>query len=207
MSITSRIDNNLSAIFDTENDDIYKALICDADGTIPETISKPTDIDIGMMASQIEYLRLLSIDLLKQMYIDQASGEFLEYTLVEFFNKYQESGETETQWVQRTIAEVLRPKVSTAMIIQNTDQYSSQTPVIRKAQTISAYAGFSYCGIDIYNEEQSLLPDRTMSYDNQYYTFVLILYDVETENITTIKELIRNIIGAGITCILLFEDS
>jgi len=207
MSIGTRINNSLAAIFNTENDDIYKALICNEDGNNPETITKPTDIDLGMMTSQVEYLRRLSIDLAKQLYIDEASGEFLTYTLVEFFDSLQQSGESETEWIQRTISEIFRPKVSRAMIIASTEQYSSQTPIRRDPQTISAYADYSWCDCSVYDADQACLPAITMPYDNHYYTFILVLYDVDIDLIETIKGLIRKIIGAGITCILLLEET
>ena len=123
MGIVDRINNNLSTLYDIE-DPIYKSLICDKDGTIPATITKPTDIDIGAIASQIEYLRQLAICLVRQMFIDEATGEFLEFQLNEYFASLQLEDETEAEWVQRAIATVFQQKVSRATIIYSLRPYN-----------------------------------------------------------------------------------
>lgn len=144
MGIVDRINNNLETLFDPENDQIYKSLICDKDGEIPSTITKPTDIDIGAIASEIEYFRLLSIDLIKQLYINQASGKFLKYQLEEYFASLRLEDETDVEWVQRTIANVFQQKVSRASIIFSLRPYSSQEPEITNVIQESAFADFSF---------------------------------------------------------------
>ena len=147
INITKRINSNLSALYKID-DPIYQALICDNTGTNPDTISLPTDIDLGSITSEIEYLRRLSIDLLKQMYIDKASGEFLKYQLEEFFDSLRLEDELDIEWVQRTIATVFQNKVSNATIIYALRDYSTQEPELSNIIQESAYADF--CFADVY---------------------------------------------------------
>ena len=141
-NITLRINDNLNSIFNIENDDIFKSVICDDTGTIPATITVPTDIDIGAIASQIEYLRLLSLSLAKQVYIDQATGLFLKYELEEFFNCVQLEGETEAQWIARVIYLIFQPRVSTAAIISALRLYSDPDALVTLSGSVA-------CQIDI----------------------------------------------------------
>ena len=85
MSTVDRINNNLSAFFDI-NDEVYRRLISDNQGTNPDTFVLPTDIDIGVLASQIEWLRRIKNTLNEQIYLNSSEGEFLKYTLETFFN-------------------------------------------------------------------------------------------------------------------------
>jgi hypothetical protein len=213
MGIVDRINNNLATLYNVENDDIYKSLICDKDGTIPSTITKPTDIDIGAMASQIEYLRLLSIDLVKQIYIDQASGDFLKYQLEEFFNSLRLENETDADWVQRTIDLILKPKVSRASIIYSLRPYSSLEPEITTVTDESAFA--DVCFADVYNSYSYELdgitwffvPAVAENYQFSFYTVKIILYDTETSDVVTVQNLIENMLAAGISYILVIQST
>lgn len=208
MGIVDRINNNLNTLYDVNND-IYKSLICDKDGTIPETITIPTDIDIGAIASQIEYLRLLSIFLIRQLFLDEATGEFLKYQLNEFFDSLQLEDETDVEWVQRTIATVFQPKVSRASIIYALRPYSSQEPEIVNVFQESAFADF--CFSDVYNSGMLTMPDGTVvvfvpaisgDYENAFFTIKVILYDATTDDLYTVKNILDKIIAAGISYII-----
>ena len=205
MAITDKINNNLKTLFNID-DPVYKSLICDRNGTIPSTISKPTDIDIGAIASQIEYLRLLSITLIKQLYLDEAASEFLKYQLNEFFNSLQFEDESDAEWVQRTIATVFQQKVSRAAIIYWLRPYSSLEPEISNVLTSSAFAGFCFAGR--YDAGTYTMPDGTIivyvpalagSYDSSCYTIKITLYDTASVDIWTVQNILRKIIAAGIT--------
>lgn len=212
MGITDRVNNNLKLLFDVDDDPIYKSLVCDKDGTIPETIAIPTDIDIGAIASQIEYLRLLSIDLVKQLYIDQASAEFLKYQLEEFFSSLRIENETDSAWVQRTIATVLQQKVSQASIIYSLRPYSSLEPEITNVVVESAFADFSFA--DVYNSGSYAMADGTVviwvpavaeNAQSNFYTVKITLYDTNNNEILTVQNIIENMIAAGISYILVIE--
>lgn len=206
--ITDRINNNLSALFDVNDDPLYKALISDKNGTIPATITKPTDIDIGVIASQIEYLRQLSINLVKQMYIDQAQTDFLEFVLNNYFSSLKLQDETDAQWVQRTIATVFNQKVSRAAIIFLLRPFSSQEPEITDVSLENALADFSYA--DIYESGETELDGKTIyyftavaeSFESAFFTIKIILYDTPSTEIVTVQDIIHKITAAGITTIL-----
>lgn len=208
--ITDRINNSLNTLFDPENDRIYQSLVCDKNGTIPATINKPTDIDIGVFASQVEYLRLLTIDLIKQIYIDQASGEFLKYQLEEFFGSLRLEDETDAEWVQRTIAIVFQHKVSRATIIYSLRPYSTREPIISNVVEDSAYADFSFA--DVYIKSKSLnpygtgyvfvFPAITENYSSAFFTIKITLYDTPSSDIFTVQGILDNILAAGISYVL-----
>ena len=206
--ITDTINESLDALFNVEDDRIYKALVCDSAGTIPATITKPTDIDIGIIASQIEYLRRLSIDLLKQMYIDQASGEFLKYQLEEFFSSLKLEDETDVEWVLRTIAIVFQQKVSRATIIFSLRSFSTQEPVISSVVEDSAFADFSYA--DVYVKDKVLfgteyvfvLPAVAENYSSAFFTIKITLHDTPASDIYTVQGILDRILAAGISYVL-----
>jgi len=205
MNIISTLNDNLSAIFDIDDDPLYKSLICDQDGTIPTTITKPTDIDIGAIASQIEYLRRLSIDLITQMRVDLAEGDFLEYTLEEFFASLRAESETDAAWVQRTIDLVLQPKVSWASLIIALRPYSSVEPVIQRNVTQSAFADFSYADIYVADEvifggeTVFVLPAIAEEDQSSYFSIKVILWDTLSSDYYNVTNLLDAIIAAGIS--------
>lgn len=214
MSVIERINNNLQALYNIDDDDIYKSLICNKDGTIPSTIALPTDNDIGATASMIEYLRLLSICLVRQLYLDEASGEFLVYTLNEFYNSLRLEDETDSEWVQRTIATVFQPKVSRASIIYSLRPYSSLEPEITNIIQESAFSDFSFS--DVYNSGSYTMADGTLvvwvpaiveSFESSFFTIKITLYDTATEDIWTVQNIIQKLIAAGISYILVIEQT
>ncbi len=205
--ITDKINNNLNAVFDIENDDIFKALICDKDGTIAGTVNLPTDINIGALASQIEYLRQLSISLVNQIYIDEASSVFLTYILNNFFDSLQYESETDQEWISRTIATVLKPKVSRATIIYALRPYSTLEPEIENIETQNAYSDYSYSSIFVSDLDQLVLAAIAEDYDNALFMIKITLYDTETSKLNIIYELLSIMLGAGIDYVLVIKAS
>jgi hypothetical protein len=209
MSIVTRINDNNRALFDVDDDPVYKSLVCNKNGAVPAIITKPDQITIGAIASQVEYLRKLSIELIKQLYINTASGEFLKYQLETFFNSLRAEDETDAAWVQRTIQIVFYPKLSRAAIIFALRPYSpGHDAVITTVEEKSGYADFSFAGV--YIEGQSVnpgpdnynivvLPAIAEAYDSSYYTIQIDLYDTNLADIYNIMDLLDRIITAGIT--------
>jgi hypothetical protein len=206
--ITERINQNLSALFDKNNDRVYKVLISDSDGTIPATIAKPTDIDIGAIASQIEYLRRLSINTAEQMYLDQASSSFLKFILNNYFDSLRISNESDADWISRVIATIFSHKVSRATIIYAMRPFSSQEPEITNVITQSAFADFSYADVyvsdevDFEGETVYVLSAVAENYESAFFTLKVILYDTDLSDIYTIQDILDSIIASGISVII-----
>lgn len=212
MSVMDLINNNLKTLFNI-NDDVYKSLICDAEGTIPETITIPTDIDIGVMASMVEYLRLLSIDLVSQIYLNQADGELLEYQLEDFFNSLRAEGESDTEWIARTISQIFSHKVSNATIIYAMRPYSSQEPIITLGTTGLMFADVSFA--DRYRRYDtewngmnfSVFPSYAKSDGSTLFSIIITLYDTQLKDLHTIVGLLNKYIAAGIAYTLILLET
>lgn len=201
--ITIRVNDSLSKIFKTD-DPIYKAVICDKDGVPEVSIVKPTDFNLGAITNNIEYLRRLGIDLLKQIFIDQASGEFLKYTLQTFFASLRLEGETEEDWIQRTISLIFQPRISRASLIFALRSYSSQEPQIIAGGGDSMFADVSFADIGTkYTTTYEgspfyVFPALAQSDESSYYSIVVILYDTPSNQIYTVSDIINQYIAAGI---------
>lgn len=209
--IIDRINDMLRALFDIDNDPVFQSLVCDKNGTIPGTILKPTDIDVGAFASQVEYLRLLAITLMKQIYINQASGEFLKYQLEIFFNNFRQTGETDSAWVERTNNLVFYPKVSRAAIIYMLRPYSSEEPQVSTVNILNAFADFSYADFYLTGKTDDAEPVFVTSAiatetESNYFTIQIILYNTTPAQIYDIQYLLEKIIAAGMTYVLLIYN-
>jgi hypothetical protein len=210
--ITDRINNNLSALFDSENQ-IYKVLISDSDGTIPETINKPSDIDIGMIASQKEYLRRLALYLVRQMYLDQAETVILEYILNNFFDSLRLTDETDQQWINRVLATVFNHKVSRATIIFALRPFSSQEPEITNVIEDAAFADFSYADVYVRDTVEFeggtvyVLPAVAEDFESAFYTIRITLYDTPLSEVFTVRDILDKVIAAGITVQFFIKQS
>jgi hypothetical protein len=210
--IVENINNNLKGLFDT-SDDIYIALIADKNGVIASVITKPTDIDIGAIASQQEYLRRVSLGLKNQIFIDQATGEFLKFTLEEFFASIRLINETELEWIERTAKKVFQPKLSEATFIVALRPYSSIEPLIENNVSSSAFAGLSFASrvktfvADWSGSSIKIYPAIARSFSSSLYSILITLYDTPSGDINTVINIIENNIAAGITYELVIKSS
>lgn len=203
-AITVRFNNSLKSVWNID-DPIYRALICDGDGTIPSTINKPTDIDIGAIAGDVEYLRMLSQSLLKQMYADTATGEYLKYTLQEFFGSTQLEGEDEAAWIQRVNGIVFNQKVSRASIIYAMRPYSPNgEPEIVNASGDAMFADVSFA--DRYKRDTqefdsknfSVYPSYAQTAESSLYLIIVILYGTSQTDLFSVLDVLKNVVAAGI---------
>lgn len=203
-AITVRFNNSLKSVWNID-DPIYRALICDGDGTIPSIINKPTDIDIGAIAGDIEYLRILSQSLIKQICVDTATSEYLKYTLQKFFGSTQLEGEDEATWIQRVNGIVFSPKVSRASIIYALRPYSPNgEPEIVNTIGDAMFADVSFA--DRYKRETqtvhgknfSVYPAYSQTAESSFYAITVILYGATQSSLFSIVDIIKNMIAAGI---------
>ena len=212
MSIIDRVNNNLATLYDIENE-IYKSFICDQNGIIPSEITKPTDIDIGAITSQIEYLRQLSICLVRQLFLDEAAEEFLAYQLTEFFGSLRLENESDVDWVQRTIATVFQPKVSRATLIFSLRPYSSEEPVIENVLSDAMFANYSFASryrkfrATWSGSEKTVYPATSRNFAFSLFTIRIVLVDTPTNKLFTVGNIIRGVLAAGISYELVIRSS
>lgn len=201
--ITTRINNNVKAVWNVD-DPIYKVAICNSDGTIPSTITKPTDIDIGAIASELEYLRLFSLSLIKQLTLTNASTDFLKYTLENFFGSYRLDGETDAEWLNRVIATVFQPKVSRAAIIYALRAYSNQEPEIEDGSGSSAFSNVCFAGRNkkylttFKGKTFFVFPATANDFSSLYFFIIITIYQNNTANVMNAVNVINKMIAAGI---------
>lgn len=203
--IAIRINDSLRAIYNVDTDPIYKAVICDRDGIPESAIVKPTDFNLGAVTNNIEYLRRLGKDLLKQLYINQASGEFLKYELEIFFKSLRLQDETEASWIARTISLVFQPRVSKASIVYALRPYSSLEPEIISGGGDSAFADSSFADrmtkytTTFDGNNFVVYPAYAQTESSAYYSIVIILYDTPNSSLYTVSDIINKYIAAGIS--------
>lgn len=211
MSIIDRINNNLSAFFDID-DEIYRRLISDNLGTNPETFTLPTDIDIGILASQIEWLRRIKNILNNQIYLNSSEEEFLKYILETFFNSKKLEDESDEQWINRAIATVFQQKCSRAAIIVALRDYSSPSdPRIESLIENSGFMDFSF--MDAYNNATftigeitvHVLPAIMSKFDTGFFSIKITLQNTLSSDIYTVIDIINKVIAAGISYTLYIE--
>lgn len=202
-NITTRINDSLKSLFNID-DIIYQALICDYTGSIPDTISKPSDIDIGAMASMIEYLRLLSLSLSKQIYMDQSSGEFLTFILDEYMQVPRLTGETDSVWASRAKSVLFQPKVSRAALISLLRPYSSDEPVIINEASNAMYADCSFAdrysaySTTVDGSKFSVYPAIAETFNNILFSIIIKLTKTKPEDYSSVTDLLEKSIASGI---------
>jgi hypothetical protein len=203
-NIVIRINDSLKTLWNID-DPIYKSVICDADGTILSTITIPTDIDIGAIASGIEYLRRLSIDLSKQIYFNQADTEFLKYVLNDFFNIQRFAGESDAQWLARAVSMIFKPRVSRATIIYALRPYSDQEPEIISGDRAAMFADYSFA--DRYKRDTQtfqgspfpVFPAYAYNSEDTAFSLIIVLYGTDTGDILNVVNLLQSILVAGVS--------
>ena len=203
-TIANNLNNQLKALFDID-DDIYKILFSNPNGTIATEILKPTDIDIGADASIIEYLRRLSICLVKQLFLDEADSSFIDYIAEKYFNTLRFKSETNEDLINRIIAKVFRHKVSKAALIVALRPYSSQEPEIENVLSDAMFASYSFASRyksfrATYNGgEKKVYPAIARSFSFSLYTIKIILYDTSSSQISTVNNVVKEVKASGIT--------
>ena len=207
--ITDRINNSLLALFDTTRDEIYKSVICDDTGTIPSTITRPDDIDVGAVTSEIEYLRLLSKGLVNQLYIENANGLFLKFIMEDYFDCFRLLEETESEWIQREFDLIFRQKVSIAALFLALSPYSTPDP---KIELLGSDEGFSdLCFADRYTtytttyqgDDFHVFSAKASLFGSSYFTLTITIYN-SYGMLKSIQKAIGNTVAAGINYNLKF---
>lgn len=199
-----QINNNLEAFFDTD-DETYKLFFSDKLAEYPTIINKPTDLEIGFTASIWEYTRILSKNLVNQLFWEKSDDKFLRIFLENYFSTPRLEGESNSDWIERVIVKVLRPKVSKASIINALRPFSSQEPKVENSVSGGMFAGFSFASRytsyfgDFNGEEKKVFPAIAQSSDFSIFSITVTLYDTATNDILSAIDTIEETIAAGIT--------
>jgi len=190
------------------NDPIYKSVFCDKNGIENATIINPKDLNIGAIASMLEYNRRLTISLRKQIFLNQAVGDILDDFCYTIFGLQRIQGETDAQFSDRVTRYILSNKVSPAAIINVLKNYSSQMPEIIEGQLDAAFADVTFA--TRYKSMQQCLDTNSVYYgwwimpaipigtDGGEFYFTVIMYDLEPQNILTVIEIINDFKVAGV---------
>lgn len=202
-NITTRINDSLQCLYNID-DIIYQALVCDYTGSIPDVIAKPSDIDIGAMASMIEYMRMLSLSLSSQIYLDEATGDFLEYFLDEYFQTTRLEGETEQSWIKRAKGLLFRPKVSRAALINLLRPYSAVEPEIVNEEDNAMFSDCSFA--DRYSASTQIVDGKAFhvypavaeSFNDILFSIIIKLTRTSPPDYASIADLLSKSIASGI---------
>jgi len=148
MGTTSDIINNNMPFFD-KGDPLYKALIADPDGVPEVTINDPMDYNQGLIGNFTEYNRQLTKSLIKQLYLNQATGSFLTFIVQDMFGTNKYEGETDATMIDRVKDYTLAYKLSRPAILFYLNKYFTYTSVkIYNLQEEDMFGGYSFTGFD-----------------------------------------------------------
>ncbi len=205
MTIVDQLNRYLQAIFNT-NDVIYKSAVADKDGVPAGVINKPTDFNSGQIANVLEYLRGLSKDLLKQIFLDQAEGKYLDLIAQDNIGLTRYAGESDVDFVARIQKFLIADKISKAAIIFCMRPFSSPgEPVILEGEQDAAYATFSFAGV--YSTFQIAAPPVYLNHfvfpaisrsQQSAFFFVIQLENTPAADIFKVIDLLNRIVAAGI---------
>jgi len=202
--ITIRVNDSLRTIFNVD-DPIYKTVICDYNGSPDPVITKPVNFNLGALTNNIEYLRQFSIDLLKQIRVDFASGEFLKYIFETFFNSLRLENESEDSWRDRTVSLIFQPRVSKASIIRALRPFSSIDPVVIDGGGDSIFADVSFADRymksiqTVAGKNFYVFPAYAQEDSSSAYSIIVVLYNTNSSDLYTVANLLNKYIAAGIS--------
>jgi hypothetical protein len=205
-NITKILNKYLIAKFDVKHP-IYKALVANEDNIIPPDPQNPSELDIGAIANDIEWLRLLSKGLLNQLDWNKASTKYLNLTFHKHLGIVRYEGENDTGYVARVVNFIIAPKVSETAIRKYTIPYSSPglPEIITGGETAFADVTFS----DNYTEFQNQTPGSpefnhyifpaiaTNGFEAAYF-LILQLQNTDPDKINEVVDIVNRWIAGGI---------
>lgn len=167
-----------------------------------ELVLKPTDYNIGVIASILEYLRQSDKEFVLQLYLDKAVGEWLDYIAIERFGIMRLDGETPEQWVDRIIDIIIGPKLSKAAIIYNTRKFSVDEPAIVEGID-GAFCDVSFEGYykeSFFDSERGkwVIPAIIQDLSSDEFYFRLYLTGTTESDIMNVVNTVDRIKAAGI---------
>ena len=204
-----KLNKYLKALIDV-TDDLYKSIVSDPDGTPESTIVNPVDLNYGCVADLLEWNRMLTKSLVRQLYFDQAEGKFLDLISHTHFGLIRASGETDSQYKSRVKDIILGHKISPASIIYLTRGYSSPgEPQLIEGEQDSAFADCSftecYTSFQVASSSSNsyqvgwwVFPAIALASTTSLYFFILILDNTPSSQALTVLDIVNRSIAAGI---------
>ena len=194
------------AIWDTE-DPMYRSMVADLTGIPNPTIVKPTDFNNGVYAGMLEWNRQLTLTLLKQIDLSQASSKWLDYITQNHIGINRSKNETDSHFVNRVQEYIIGKKISPGAIIYFTRQFSPNAePIIEEGIQDGAFADLSFT--DIYTGFRNtvigdqfdwyVFPAIATNSTVAAYFFVLILEGTSSDDIPMLFDYVNRWIGSGI---------
>jgi len=200
--------NTMLAAFFNKDDLVYQSVFCNEYNTPETSPVNPEDMNIGAVASMIEYNRRLSLSLIKQLFLDQAEGIYLNLIAQNYLDIARAQSESDADYRARIVELILGHKVSPAAIIYTMRKYSSQEPEIYEGKQNSAYASLSYAGVYSNFKITSGLPHLidtfvfpavTLLIEDEAFKFILFLWDTASGDIPLVIDTLNQFIAAGVT--------
>ena len=205
-TIANLLDKYLRALYDV-SDPIYKSLVSDVEGIPEPIISNPIDYKIGAIASVFEWQRQLALSLLKQLFLTEAEGKFLDLMIHEHIGLMRFENEDDAVYSARVQDYIISQKVSRAAIIYYTRPYSDPgEPEILDGADDAAFADITHS--DVYTEFRNeqvgafyhwwVFPAITASIGATAYFFVLRLENTNSADIAKVIDLLDRWVAGGI---------
>jgi hypothetical protein len=205
MKIVDQINKDLAAVF-SKNDPVYRSLIADYTGVPAPVISTPMDLNMGALASVVEWNRRLTKSLIKMLFFDTAQGVFLSMIVSDHLGIVRGSGESDADYQRRVTEIILGHKVSPTAIINALVPYSfPNRPLLYEGQEGSAYADQSFS--DVYTEfqvvspvmrDEWVFPAVTMALAGSIYSITVLLENTPNTSIPLVLDLLDRLVVAGV---------
>lgn len=197
-----------------KTDAVYKAFISDPDGIANPMINTPKDYNKGGIANLLEWLYKYSLELKKQIYLNLAETNWIDYIAGNFIGINRYEGENDADYVNRIKQFLMDKKISPASIIYATIPFSSPgLPVLYEGESSGAYADISYAGcyIEFFNtapgpdQNNWVLPAISIGQQGGLFNFVLILQNTDTADIYKVLDIVQRWKAGGITFQIIIE--
>lgn len=207
MTIAETFNKYLRALYDTE-DALYKILIADPNGVPAPVVTQPQDVHIGAIASTFEWVRQLAKSLVLQLFLNQATGKFLDFLVHNHIGIVRYEGESDDSYRHRVQVYIIAPKVSRAAILYYTRPFSSPNPpAILDGLDDAPYADLTFA--DVYESFQNeapgpeylywVFPAITLPVSASAYFFILQLENTPLSEVPAVLNLVDRWVAGGIS--------
>lgn len=204
-NIAKVVNKYLRALYDIEHE-IYKSVISDENGIASPTVNNPMDYNIGAIAGVLEWNRNLTLSLINQLFLNQATGKFLNLQAHDQIGIVRYYGESDVDYAKRVADFIIAPKISPASIIYYLRPYSEDEPIILEGRQDSMFADVSFS--DNITEFQIETPGQYFEHwvspaiagsaATLSYYFIVILKNTLSGDVQKVMDIIDRWVASGI---------